>query len=242
MLRNATKLASAMRQSNLRVAQAGLTNLFAGSPFSSSSLVTSAADLSNLQMNNKMFLSKTVLEKQAAIMKNPKIPAALKQSDEYTYRHVGNSQNSTQVMLGKLGYASIQSFLEDVVPEAIRLNEDNYFKHMGHELQGVPSESLVLERMRQFADNNVVAKSFIGQGYYGTQCPSVIRRNVLENPKWYTPYTPYQPEIAQGRLEALLNFQTATMELTGMPVANASLLDEAMGAAEAVQMSFGFHN
>lgn len=145
-------------------------------------------------------------------------------------------------MLDKLGYESLDAFIEEVVPDSIKLQPHNYFKHGGHNLHGIRSETLMLERMRQFADNNVVNKSLIGQGYYGTHTPAVIRRNVLENPKWYTPYTPYQPEIAQGRLEALLTFQTAIMELTGLGVANASLLDEASSAAEALQMSFGIHN
>ena len=167
-------------------------------------------------------------------MKNEKIPEDLKQSDQFIYRHLGNSEMGTRKILDFLKYDSIESFINDVIPESIRLTKDQYFNHNGKTLDGIDSEQLMLERMRQFASNNVVNKSYIGQGYYGTHTPSVIRRNVLENPNWYTPYTPYQPEIAQGRLESLLNFQTAIMELTGMDVANASLLDEATGAAEAV--------
>jgi glycine dehydrogenase len=94
--------------------------------------------------------------------------------------------------------------LSDVA--SIRLNPENRFKHNGKELQGIDSETMMLERISQLASNNVINKSYIGQGYYGTNTPSVIRRNVLENPRWYTPYTPYQAEIAQGRLESLLNF------------------------------------
>ena len=144
-------------------------------------------------------------------------------------------------MLDFLKYKSTDDFINDVVPESIRLTKDQYFSHNGKTLDGIDSESLLLERIRQISSNNIVHKSYIGQGYYGTNTPSVIRRNVLENPNWYTPYAPYQPEIAQGRLESLLNFQTAIMELTAMDVANASLLDEATGAAEAVQMSYNIH-
>ena len=137
-------------------------------------------------------------------------------------------------MLDFLKFKTTEEFINDVVPESIRLTKDQYFKHNGKTLDGMDSELLMLERIRQLAANNIVHKSYIGQGYYGTATPSVIRRNVLENPNWYTPYTPYQPEIAQGRLESLLNFQTAIMELTAMDVANASLLDEATGASEAI--------
>lgn len=202
----------------------------------------SAMEMSGLQMNNKMFITKKVLEQQVDIMKNDSIPSDLKQSDQFVYRHIGNSEHSTRKMLDFLKYDSIESFIDDVIPESIRLTKDQYFQHDGKSLDGIDSESLMLERIRQLAANNVVHKSYIGQGYYGTATPSVIRRNVLENPNWYTPYTPYQPEIAQGRLESLLNFQTAIMELTAMDVANASLLDEATGAAEAVQMSYNIHN
>jgi glycine dehydrogenase len=109
-------------------------------------------------------------------------------------------------MLDFLEVETIEQLMDQVVPEAIRLAPDQRFKHNGKELQGIDSELMMLERIRQLASNNIVNKCYIGQGYYGTNTPSVIRRNVLENPRWYTPYTPYQAEIAQGRLESLLNF------------------------------------
>jgi glycine dehydrogenase len=99
-------------------------------------------------------------------------------------------------MLDYLKFKTSEEFINDVVPESIRLTKDQYFKHNGKTLDGMDSELLMLERIRQLAANNIVHKSYIGQGYYGTATPSVIRRNVLENPNWYTPYTPYQPEIA----------------------------------------------
>ena len=140
-------------------------------------------------------------------MKDSNIPKQLKASDEYVYRHMGNSKGRTEkIILETLGVESVEELMEQVVPKSIRLTADTRFKHNGMELEGIDSEVLMLERMRQLADNNVINNSFIGQGYYGTNTPSVIRRNVLENPRWYTPYTPYQAEISQGRLEALLNF------------------------------------
>lgn len=121
------------------------------------------------------------------------------------------------------------------VPKAIRLE---------NKLQlPVPrTESEALEEIRRIGKRNTVKKSFIGMGYHGTYLPSVIQRNVLENPGWYTAYTPYQAEIAQGRLQALLNFQTMITDMTGMAISNASLLDESSAAAEAMSMSFGATN
>ena len=109
---------------------------------------------------------------------------------------MGNSAFSTAKMLAYLECQSIDELMDQVVPKSIRLAKDQRFKHNGMELEGIDSEVLMLERMRQLADNNVINKSFIGQGYYGTNTPSVIRRNVLENPRWYTPYTPYQAEVS----------------------------------------------
>ena len=132
-------------------------------------------------------------------------------------------------MLDTVGVASMDALIDATVPDAIRLRRRL-------DLPEPHGESEVLAELRAMAEKNQVYRSYIGMGYYGTLTPGVILRNILENPGWYTAYTPYQPEIAQGRLEALLNFQTMVAELTGLDIANASLLDEATAAAEAMTM------
>ena len=138
-------------------------------------------------------------------------------------------------MLGVLGYDSLDAFIDDVVPETIRLRRP---------LALAPGldERAVLTTAQQLAERNQVFRSYLGMGYNGTFTPPVIQRNILENPGWYTAYTPYQAEIAQGRLEALLNFQTVVSELTGLPLANVLLLDEATAAVEAMAMCFALAN
>ena len=132
-------------------------------------------------------------------------------------------------MLSYLGYESLDEFIKKIVPEKIL--ETTPLK-----INPPISEHDALQQIKQMANQNKVFKSFIGMGYYGTYTPNVILRNVLENPGWYTSYTPYQPEVAQGRLEMLLNFQQMVTDLTGMDIANASLLDEGTAAAEAVAL------
>lgn len=144
-------------------------------------------------------------------------------------RHNGPDQEEIERMLEMLGVSSMDELISQIIPESIRLTKPLT-------LPPEKSEYKYLEELRTVASKNVVAKSFMGQGYYGTIVPGVIQRNILENPGWYTAYTPYQAEIAQGRLEALINFQTLVSELSGMDIANASLLDEATAAAEAVHM------
>ena len=149
---------------------------------------------------------------------------------DFASRHIGPSPAEQQRMLGTLGYASLDELTTAALPPGLA----------GGSLSGLPtaaSEAEALQRLRDLADQNQVLTSMIGLGYYGTVTPAVIRRNVLENPGWYTSYTPYQPEISQGRLEALLNFQTMVEDLTGLAVAGASLLDEATAAAEAMTLA-----
>ena len=153
----------------------------------------------------------------------------LDRTDRFSDRHLGPSAEAIQAMLKELGYESIDALITDAVPQSIR-NDD---------LPGVPkalSELQLIQRLRAVSTRNIVSRSYVGMGYHGTVTPGVIARNILENPGWYTQYTPYQAEISQGRLEALLNFQTAVIDLTGLPLANASLLDEGTAAAEAMSL------
>ena len=149
--------------------------------------------------------------------------------DEFINRHLGPSPDEIQSMLETVGASSLTEFIASTVPADILLKDDL-------NLASPFSEAQTLQQLQSYGEQNEVFKSYIGMGYYGTHVPQVIQRNVLENPGWYTAYTPYQAEIAQGRLEALLNFQQMVMDLTGMEMANASLLDEATAAAEAMAL------
>lgn len=149
---------------------------------------------------------------------------------DFSSRHLGVVGQDRQTMLEALGYAEMEFLISDAVPAVIR---DRHVMNLPEAL----SETDALARLKSVMGQNEVKKSFIGQGYYGTHTPHVILRNILENPGWYTAYTPYQAEIAQGRLEALLNFQTMITNLTGLDVANASLLDEGTAAAEAMSLA-----
>jgi glycine dehydrogenase len=151
---------------------------------------------------------------------------------DFRQRHIGPNADDVEKMLALLGFSSLEDLIKQTVPQAIRLKRSM-------DLPEVLSEYAALAKLKEIASKNQVYRSFIGMGYYDCITPPVILRNILENPGWYTAYTPYQPEIAQGRLEALLNFQTMIIDLTGLEIANASLLDEATAAAEAMAMSYG---
>jgi glycine dehydrogenase len=154
--------------------------------------------------------------------------------DVFPPRHIGPRPEDQSEMLRLLGYRNMDDIVRDTVPADILASRPL-------ELPRPATEYALARELRALASKNVVLKSFIGLGYHATITPPVIQRNILENPGWYTQYTPYQAEIAQGRLEALLNFQTMVADLTGLPLANASLLDEATAAAEAMTMSLGIH-
>ena len=156
-------------------------------------------------------------------------------NEQFEQRHIGPRAHDVTTMLTAIGAESLDALINQTVPENIRLKrplsigqpmgEHNYFRHL-----------------RKLANKNKVFRTYIGLGYYNTLTPSVIRRNIFENPGWYTQYTPYQAEIAQGRLEALLNYQTMIADLTGFEIANASLLDEGTAAAEAMIMFYHLKN
>ncbi|VEP12056.1 glycine decarboxylase, PLP-dependent, subunit (protein P) of glycine cleavage complex [Hyella patelloides LEGE 07179] len=150
----------------------------------------------------------------------------------FAARHIGVEETEINNMLSVLGVSSLDDLIEKTVPPAIKLNRDL-------KLPSALTEAEALSKLKAIASNNQVYRSFIGMGYHNCLTPPVILRNILENPGWYTAYTPYQAEIAQGRLEALLNYQTMVIELTGLEIANSSLLDEGTAAAEAMSMSYG---
>ncbi|TAM06642.1 MAG: glycine dehydrogenase (aminomethyl-transferring) [Paraburkholderia sp.] len=158
--------------------------------------------------------------------------AALESHDAFAGRHIGPDAADQQAMLDTLGFTSRAALIEAVIPAAIRRKEALPLGPFA----APRTEAEALTGLRALADKNQVFRSYIGQGYYDTHTPAVILRNVLENPAWYTAYTPYQPEISQGRLEALLNFQQMIIDLTGLAISNASLLDEATAAAEAMTL------
>ncbi|MCI0365862.1 MAG: aminomethyl-transferring glycine dehydrogenase [Phycisphaerales bacterium] len=158
--------------------------------------------------------------------------SVLQPSDTFVHRHIGPDANDIRQMLATLEFDSLDELIDATVPESIRLRRPLKLEGT-HDGRG---ELETLQELKSIAAKNKVNRSFIGMGYYDTIVPGVIQRNILESPGWYTQYTPYQAEIAQGRLEALLNFQTMVSDLTGLPVANASLLDEATAAAEAMAM------
>ena len=153
----------------------------------------------------------------------------LNERDSFQHRHNGPSNKEIEKMLTVIGVNSIETLIAETLPSSIRSEKKLT-------LPAAKSEYNYIKDLKKTAQKNTIANSFIGQGYYNTIVPPIIQRNILENPGWYTAYTPYQAEIAQGRLEALINFQTMIIELTGMEIANASLLDEATAAAEAVSM------
>jgi glycine dehydrogenase len=189
-------------------------------------------------MSESNLVEKVITEEAQGSVASNGVKKSLSMFDtaDFESRHIGiNSEigkaaGAKSSMLNAVGFNSVESFMQAVVPESI-------YSDSALELPDGVSEATALEQLRGIASQNKVYRSMIGQGYYDTVTPEVIKRNILENPAWYTAYTPYQPEISQGRLEALLNFQTMVSDLTGMDIANASMLDEGTAAAEAMALA-----
>ena len=152
--------------------------------------------------------------------------------DAFGRRHIGTTRDDQRLMLATLGYDSLDALVDAAVPSAIQMREV-----ISSTIPEAATERQALAELRALADENTVRTSMIGLGYFGTITPAVIQRNVLENPSWYTAYTPYQPEISQGRLEAMLNFQTMVADLTGLDTANASMLDEGTAVVEGMLLA-----
>src|SRR5438552_6263661 len=159
-------------------------------------------------------------------------PTLFSHPDQFPRRHIGPNAEETRQMLGLLGYSSLDALIDEAIPSQIRLTRPL-------QLPASRSEHETLAALKEIAAQNQVLRSYVGMGYHDCLTPPVIQRNLFENPGWYTQYTPYQAEIAQGRLEALLNFQTMVSDLTGLEIANASLLDEGTAAAEAMTLCQG---
>ena len=168
--------------------------------------------------------------------RRPGLASILAPTDTFVRRHVGSNEAEIRQMLDELGLDSLESLVKETIPASIRIEKPLALASLpdGREL----GEREMLDTLHRIAGKNRVFRSFLGMGYHGCITPGVVQRNILENPGWYTQYTPYQSEISQGRLEALLNFQTMVADLTGLPIANASLLDEGTAAAEAMHMGF----
>jgi glycine dehydrogenase len=154
----------------------------------------------------------------------------LEQTQDFIRRHIGPDEAQTSAMLAEIGAESVDALIDEIVPNNIRLADLPAIEESKTEVKA-------LADLKAVASQNIVNDTYIGLGYYGTHTPNVILRNVLENPGWYTAYTPYQPEIAQGRLESLLNYQQMCLDLTGLDLASASLLDEGTAAAEAMALA-----
>ena len=182
----------------------------------------------NVTVNNETKDNQFVVNDEQNLFSNQ----LLAPTDSFARRHIGPSADELEQMLKVLGFSTLDTLIDQAVPLAIRLNQPL-------QLPEAQSEYAALAQLKEIASKNQVFRSFIGMGYHDCITPPVIQRNILENPGWYTAYTPYQAEIAQGRLEALLNFQTMIIDLTGLEIANASLLDEGTAAAEAMTMSYG---
>ncbi|KAK6312945.1 hypothetical protein J4Q44_G00162920 [Coregonus suidteri] len=179
--------------------------------------------------NRNAFVTVWGLQTSAVYASSRQIDRILPRHDDFAERHIGPGEREKREMLDVLGLESIAQLIEDTVPESIRIQRSM-------KMDDPLCENEVLEHLQKIASKNKVWRSYIGMGYYNCSVPPVIQRNLLENSGWVTQYTPYQPEVAQGRLESLLNYQTMICDITGMAVANASLLDEATAAAEAMQL------
>uniref|UniRef100_A0A673X8G4 glycine dehydrogenase (aminomethyl-transferring) n=1 Tax=Salmo trutta TaxID=8032 RepID=A0A673X8G4_SALTR len=179
--------------------------------------------------NRNAFVTVRGLRTSAVYASSRQIDRILPRHDDFAERHIGPGEREKREMLDVLGLESIAQLIEDTVPESIRIQRSM-------KMDDPLCENEVLEHLQKIASKNKVWRSYIGMGYYNCSVPPVIQRNLLENSGWVTQYTPYQPEVAQGRLESLLNYQTMICDITGMAVANASLLDEATAAAEAMQL------